>query len=133
MLHTFKAFLLLSMLIMLSFSHADVSNPRFLAVSFHADWCSSCKALAPKISKARTKAHLDQTDVLFVKLDLTDENTSYQAGMLAESLGLGELFKHNNGKTGYIAVVEASTGIILSKITKNATVDEMVVLLDLDK
>jgi len=133
MLHTFKAFLLISMLVMLSFSHADVSNPRFLVVSFHADWCSSCKALAPKISKARTKAHLDQTDVLFVKLDLTDENTSYQAGMLAESLGLGELFKHNNGKAGYIAVVEASTGIILSKITKNATVDEMVVLLDLDK
>lgn len=133
MLSIFKAFLVTCCLTILSFSYADMSNPRFLAVSFHADWCASCKALAPKIQTARTRANLDLTDVLFVKLDLTNEKTSHQAALLARSLGIQDLFIQNDGKTGYIAVVEASSGTIISSITKNNNVDEMVVLLNLDK
>ena len=129
----FKALLVTCCLTILSFSYADMSKPRFLAVSFHADWCASCQALSPKVDAARTKAKLDLTDVLFVKLDLTNDKTSHQAALLARSLGIEELFHQNDGKTGYVDVVEATSGIIISKITKNNNVDEIVHLLDLDK
>ena len=131
--YIFKALLITLCLTFISASHADIAKPRFLAVTFHADWCGSCLALAPKIEKARAKANLDQTDVLFVKLDLTDDNTTHQASLLAQSLGIGALFEHNNGKTGYVAVIEASSGTIISKITKNNKIDEMIALLDLDQ
>ena len=66
-----------------SITYADVAKPRFLAVSFHADWCNGCKGLAPKIKQVRAQAMLEQKDILFVKLDLTNEDTTYQSGLLA--------------------------------------------------
>ena len=128
-----KAFCVSCLLLFISSSYADMTKPRFIAVSFHADWCNGCKALAPKIKQARAQANLDQSGILFVKLDLTNENTSHQAAMLAESLGISDVFNDNDGNTGYIAVIEASTGILLSRILYKDSVDEMIHSLDLIK
>ena len=53
--------------------------------------------------------------------------------MLAESLGKSDVFNGNDGNTGYIAVIEASTGILLSRILYKDSVDEMIHSLDLIK
>ncbi len=128
-------FLVVSILMsLLAFSyaqHSTVSTPRFVAVFFEADWCASCKALAPKLTQARQQAQLENADILFISLDLTDESTSHQAGMLAASLGLKELYIQNNGKTGYVAIVDASSGEIIAKLTKNNSVAEMINAIDI--
>lgn len=88
------------------------------AVKFHADWCGSCQVIAPKLKKARGKGDLDNKNVLFVKLDLTDATSRHQSKLMANALGLGKFFKENNNKTGFILLVNAANGEMLGKITK---------------
>lgn len=92
--------------------------PKLMAVQFHADWCGSCAKIEPQLNKARGKADLDNQDVLFVKLDLTNGTTRNQSALLASAIGLGEFYKENNGKTGFVLLVNGSTGEHVGKITK---------------
>lgn len=99
------------------------------AVKFHADWCGSCKAIAPQLEKARGKHALDDMNVLFVTLDLTDDTTRNQSAMMANAMGLGDLYKENKGKTGYIVLIDSKTGESLGKITKKHTADDIAALI----
>ncbi len=110
---------LVSLTLSSGLAHAESDSPAVIGVLFYADWCGSCKALDPKIAQAREQADLDTQPVLFVQLDLTDETTSYQAGLLAQSLGLGEFYDKNAGKTGYMLLVNAKTGKAISRLTKS--------------
>lgn len=102
---------------------AKASEADVVAALFYADWCGSCKTLEPKVNEARAGADLDKERVLFVRLDLTDEVKSHQAGLLAESLGLGEHFDANAGATGYLLLVDAHTGKAIGRLTKNLSAD----------
>jgi len=96
-------------------------SPQALAVLFYADWCASCKELDPKIKQAR-KA-LPDAPVLFTRLDLTDETTRRQAGMLADALGLREIYAEFGGKTGFLLLVDPQTGAIIDRVNRDATVE----------
>lgn len=119
-----KNFILTLSLIVLAFvpfaANADKHDQTNLyAVAFHADWCGSCKILGPNITKARGKADLDNQNVLFVTLDLTNATTRNQSKLMAHALGLGEFYKTNAGKTGFVLLVNSKTGEILGKLTKD--------------
>jgi len=92
-------------------------KPMVYAVMMHADWCGACKAMDPKISQARADGNLDDKDVLFVKLDLTNDATQHQAAMMAEMLGFSELYKNNAGKTGFMVLIDANSGEKITSIT----------------
>ncbi len=94
-------------------------KPMIYAVMMHADWCGTCKALGPKITQAREKDKLDSKNLLFVKLDLTDETTTHQAAMMAAALGISELYESNAGKTGFMLLINAETGEKIARITNN--------------
>ena len=89
------------------------------AVLMYADWCGSCKTLDPKITQAREKDGLDEKNILFVTLDLTNETTSHQAAMMAEALNITELYESNAGKTGFMMLINSETGEQISRITKS--------------
>ena len=89
------------------------------AVLMYADWCGSCKALDPKIVQARENDALDEKDVLFITLDLTDETTSHQAAMMAEALDIAEFYETNGGKTGFMVLINSKNGEPISRITKS--------------
>ncbi len=119
-----KLFLTLSLLIMAALplqANAGIVTDKAIlyAVSFHADWCGGCKILGPNIKKARGHADLDNKNVLFVKLDLTDATTRHQSTLMASALGLEDFYKENNGKTGFVLLVNSKTGKILGKLTKD--------------
>ena len=97
---------------------AAAGKPKLMAVSFHADWCGSCQQIAPQLEKARGKADLDNKDVLFVKLDLTNGTTRNQSALLASAIGLGDFYAQNKGGTGFVLLVDAATGEHVGKITK---------------
>lgn len=104
----------------LSFSTiADPQEAELYVVKFHADWCGSCRVLGPQIKKARGKAGLDDQAVLFIKLDLTDATTRNQAELMASAIGLGDYFEKNAGKTGFALLVDADSGEIKGRITKD--------------
>lgn len=113
----------------LIFSHSafsEAAKPELLVVKFHADWCDSCRVLGPTIDKARGKAGLDDMPVLFVTLDLTDATKRNQASLLASSIGLGSYFEKNAGKTGFAILVDADSGKVKGKLTKDMDANAMI-------
>jgi thiol-disulfide isomerase/thioredoxin len=102
---------------------ATPSSPKLFGVLMYADWCNSCKVLDPKLQSV--KQEFEQSGILFIRFDLTNERTTHQSGMLAQALGMGELFDKNAGKTGYLALVDRATGRTVEKITKTQSEQEI--------
>lgn len=97
---------------------ASEKESSLMVVSFHADWCGSCKIIEPNLVKARGKADLDNKNVLFVTLDQTDATKRNQSKLLANAIGVNNLYSDNKGKTGFILLVNSSNGEEIGKITK---------------
>lgn len=96
-----------------------------VAVAFHADWCPGCKILGPKMKEVRSGGELDKANILFVKLNFTDKVTTHQSKLHAEALGLGEMFKKNAGKTGFVLLVDPKTHEVVDKIDYKMDVEEI--------
>jgi thiol-disulfide isomerase/thioredoxin len=90
--------------------------PEFIAAAFHADWCPACKEMGPEFMKAK-KALMDE-DILFVKFDLTSEESKHQAALLASALGLDDLWNMQDGATGAVRVVNAETSELVDTLTR---------------
>jgi thiol:disulfide interchange protein len=119
--------LLLFISIFLSpFTLAEQPKAELYVVKFHADWCGSCKILGPQIKKARGKAGLDNSNVLFVKLDLTDATKRNQSALMASALGLAHFYEKNAGKTGFALLVDADNGEIKGRLTKDMNAEAII-------
>lgn len=86
-----------------------------IAMYMYADWCGACQAIKPKMEKA--KIEFEDQSVLFVKMDMTNDFSAHQSKLLASRLGLLEIFNQNEGRTGYVLLVDANTSEIIDKIT----------------
>lgn len=95
---------------------ATTEKPKVVGVLFYADWCASCKALDPKLDEVK-KQFMDQP-IYFTRVDLTDDCTKKQSGMLAEWVGLGEIYREHASKTGFMLLIDPQTKKVLSKLTK---------------
>lgn len=93
---------------------AEARAPKVIALTFYADWCPGCKALAPNLEAAMEK--VAEQPCLFVKLDQTNRNSA-QAEYLVSALGLGEVWKDNAGRTGFVILLDANTKRVIGKIT----------------
>ena len=114
--------------VLLAFStinQAAAAEPEVIGVLFYADWCGSCKVLDPAIQKARDKSDLDNDEVLFVRLDLTDATTRYQSELMAQALGIDGFYKENEGSTGFMVLVDADTKIVITRLTKQMDASEI--------
>lgn len=96
-------------------------SPKLVVVKNHADWCGSCKALAPHFTDLQNK--FDGKEVLFVRLDFTNQTSSDQSDLLAGKLGLDESITAGR-KTGFISVVDENGGV-LAKFTKSHSLSDM--------
>ncbi|MGF1531843.1 MAG: thioredoxin domain-containing protein [Puniceicoccaceae bacterium] len=91
-----------------------------LAVLFHADWCGSCKTLDPLLKAARSQLP-DDTGILFVAFDLTNQGSTNQAAMLAEVLSITPIYSEFGPKTGFVLIIDAESKEVLQTITKSET------------
>lgn len=100
-------------------------KPKLVALNFHADWCPSCKALAPAYADLINKA-VGQP-VLFVTLDQTNKAKGRQAEYLIAELGFGKLWNEYGGKTGFVLLVDPETGSVVERIGPSDSLRDMVV------
>ncbi len=100
-----------------------VPASKVMGILMYADWCASCKILDPKLQVVRPE--FDRSDILFLRFDFTDEGTTFQSNMLAQTIGLAELFERNGGRTGYMVLVDRATGEIISIIRAGDSEDEI--------
>lgn len=82
-------------------------EPEIIGVFMHADWCGGCQKLKPKLNAV--KPQFKSEPVLFTGFDKTDEFTKEQSRMLAEQMGLTELYEKHKGRTAYVVLIDAET------------------------
>lgn len=104
-------------------STAKDATLKVIGMLMYADWCESCKVLEPKINEV--KKEFDGQGILFTRFDMTDEFTKNQSSLYASWVGLEEILKQNEGRTGYMLLVEATSHKILEKLVKTQTPDEI--------
>ncbi len=97
-------------------------EPDLYVVKVHADWCGSCKALAPILDEVR--GAVGEESVLFLKLDVTDAALTSQSRLLAAALDIEEIFKANN-KTGLVLLVDPAGNTLLEVLTGENSAAEM--------
>ncbi len=101
--------------------------PKVIALTFYADWCPGCKALAPKLREVMESSAAQPC--LFVKLDQTAKE-SRQAEYMLAALRLGDLWAEHAGTTGYVLLVDAKTRKVVSKLTADQDTKAMQAALD---
>lgn len=104
---------------------ADTKKPEVYAVMYYADWCGSCKTLDPKIESAKAKHQLSAKDVLFLKLDFTDDEDVYQSELLVDALELEASYAKYGGKTGFMLLIDADSKQVLTRLTKQLSVSDI--------
>ena len=87
-----------------------------IAVQMKAEWCLPSQAIAPRIEELRRE--FDNSSILFVTLDLTDDARRHQAQLMMESLGLEEIWKAQRGVTGEMLLVDARRRVVLETLTE---------------
>jgi thiol-disulfide isomerase/thioredoxin len=109
-------------------ANASALNPKasLIALYFSAQWCPNCHVLSPILEEARAKGKLDDKDILFITLDLTNKTTIHQSLMLAEALGVRDFVKAQGSSTGYIAVLDGATHKELTHFDRTVTADGII-------
>ena len=103
---------------------SSAEGPKVIAIKFHADWCGYCKAMGPVFEEMQAK--YDQQPVLYVRLDLTREAGRRQAQYMAHALGMGDdIWSEYGGKTGFVLLVDGTTGEVIEKLTHDQSLKAM--------
>jgi len=93
---------------------ASMEQPNLVAVYVYADWCPRCPIVGPIYGQIAEAYGAD--DVLFVKLDVTDQRTRHQMGLLADVLDIKWLPK-NQRQSGMITLIDREQQIVLATLT----------------
>jgi len=101
----------------------EIEAPKLIVVKFHADWCRICHAMGPVFEDLQNK--MDGKNILFIKLDFTNNQTKHQANMLGATLGISSVLKANYRRTGFILIIDPKTKKVLQKLTKDDDVYAM--------
>ncbi|MGH8018818.1 MAG: thioredoxin family protein [Opitutaceae bacterium] len=102
---------------------AEIAKSKIVGLLFYADWCGFCKVLEPKLDAV--KKDFAGKSIMFTRVDITDDFTKEQSALLAAQLGLSAAYAENAPKTGFMLLIDPSTGRVLDKLAKTQTEDEL--------
>lgn len=112
--------LTLASLFAISSAHAkdvQATEPKIVGMYFYASWCSSCKTLDPSLTAATVQ--LKKVPFLLTRFDVSNKLTQHRAGMTAQAMNLGEIYEETGLKTGFVILIDPSTGEEIRRITKD--------------
>ncbi|MEO0512426.1 MAG: thioredoxin family protein [Planctomycetota bacterium] len=98
---------------------SDLRRADVMLVKIHADWCPKCAAQAKNWAAVEPE-FLGQQDVLFVKLDITDKQRRAHSELLANELGLGDIWEARSKRTGQMFLVDRETKQIVADFAYTA-------------
>lgn len=122
--------LLLVLMAGFGFSNLNAQSseaPKLYAVMFTADYCSACKAIAPKVMTLQE--NLDAKDVEFVKFDFSNDESKAKTKKVAKKLGLNDVLASNNG-TGFVVLVDANSKDEKAVLTTKQSAEEMLTVVE---
>lgn len=96
--------------------------PRLVAVNIRADWCRRSPQVA-LIFDEFTEKYSNQP-ILFVTMDITDDDSRLQARYLASSMNIDRVFREPF-ESGMIKVVDWRRGAVLATLTGKEQVPAM--------
>ena len=99
-----------------------------VAVRVYADWCKPSHVMQPRCSELRTTFAAD--DVLFIDIDITDQNTRKQGEHLMSALGLEAVWNDKGGISGQMLIVDPKRKVVLATLTQNHDMPSMTVALN---
>ena len=100
-------------------------DTRIAAVLIHADWCSSCKIIEPKLAAVKERGAIDGLQHAAINYTDRDKEAFYAN---AEKLGLADPIRtHLDGdvKTGIILLIDTDTKEIVADLRKELTEEEL--------
>lgn len=104
--------------------HPDVLPAAdIIVLNFHADWCRPSQVMSPMY--VELKHSFEVQDVLFVNLNLTDDESVTQSKYLVSALGIEDIWNLHGGITGELLYVDASTGKIITTFDAEDEYEQM--------
>ncbi len=98
-----------------------------IAVQFYAEWCKPSQVVTKRV-EALQEASADK-NVLFLRLDLTDDTRREQAQLLMASLGFGLIWDTQRGRTGELLLVDAHAMRPITTLNQDSDAGQMIVAL----
>ena len=98
-------------------------KPEVISLLFYADYCGSCKVLDPKVEVV--KEALSTEPILFIKLDHSSDETTNQAALLMDAIGMNDVYEAEKKSSGFMLVVDANTKEVIAKITRDMSESEI--------
>ena len=95
------------------------------AVMIHADWCSSCKIMEPKLREVRNLGPIDGVQFLTIDYTSRDKNAFFAT---AKSLGVDSAIREafdGDVTTGVLLLVDKKTGALVDDLRKELTADAL--------
>jgi hypothetical protein len=98
-------------------------GPRVIAVKWWHVTCPACKELDPRY--ADVMASFDESEVLFVTLDMSTAMSRQQSALMASALGIRDFYDDVFGSSGFVVLFDATTKRELGKLSATQQNDEM--------
>ncbi|HWB74357.1 MAG TPA: hypothetical protein VG755_05365 [Nannocystaceae bacterium] len=98
-------------------------GPRVIAVKWWHVTCPACKELDPRY--ADVMASFDESEVLFVTLDMSTALSRQQSALMASALGIRDFYDDVFGSSGFVVLFDATTKRELGKLSATQQNDEM--------
>jgi len=99
------------------------TEPELISLRFYADWCGFCRTLDANLDEV--KKEFKDEPIWFTHVDITDEYTTQQSGLMAAQLGIGEIFEKYGNSTGDMVLIDPKTGEVKDHITHEVSKEDL--------